>query len=136
RQRPAPARLPATAGRCRSATASPSVCAPGIPGCTRSFQYLLKFLPLHLQGLARLCQVLCLPHDLRSALLTHGGNPLQFTIHRYTELLYGLFFKGLGLPLQAVLHPVLDTLLGDRKSTRLNSSHVSISYAVFCLKNK
>src|SRR5699024_12799935 len=24
--------------------------------------------------------------------------------------------------------------LGDRKSTRLNSSHVSISYAVFCLK--
>src|SRR5690606_40098995 len=24
----------------------------------------------------------------------------------------------------------------DRKSTRLNSSHVEISYAVFCLKNK
>src|SRR5699024_11474545 len=24
----------------------------------------------------------------------------------------------------------------DRKSTRLNSSHVSISYALFCLKNK
>src|SRR5437868_8708781 len=27
-------------------------------------------------------------------------------------------------------------LFGDRKSTRLNSSHVSISYAVFCLKKK
>src|SRR5438067_5890737 len=27
-------------------------------------------------------------------------------------------------------------LLLDRKSTRLNSSHVSISYAVFCLKKK
>src|SRR5699024_11518065 len=26
------------------------------------------------------------------------------------------------------------SLQGDRKSTRLNSSHVSISYAVFCLK--
>src|SRR5699024_6695474 len=26
--------------------------------------------------------------------------------------------------------------LGDRKSTRLNSSHVSISYAVFCLQKK
>src|SRR5437868_11377343 len=26
--------------------------------------------------------------------------------------------------------------LRDRKSTRLNSSHVSISYAVFCLKKK
>src|SRR5438876_4833820 len=25
---------------------------------------------------------------------------------------------------------------GDRKSTRLNSSHPSISYAVFCLKKK
>src|SRR5690606_40258172 len=25
---------------------------------------------------------------------------------------------------------------GDRKSTRLNSSHVKISYVVFCLKNK
>src|SRR5690606_41357194 len=27
-------------------------------------------------------------------------------------------------------------LQGDRKSTRLNSSHVKISYAVFCLKQK
>src|SRR5690349_23736216 len=26
--------------------------------------------------------------------------------------------------------------IGDRKSTRLNSSHVEISYAVFCLKKK
>src|SRR6266496_4122311 len=26
--------------------------------------------------------------------------------------------------------------MGDRKSTRLNSSHVEISYAVFCLKKK
>src|SRR5690625_2811449 len=29
-----------------------------------------------------------------------------------------------------------DLLGGDRKSTRLNSSHVAISYAVFCLKKK
>src|SRR5439155_9953838 len=28
------------------------------------------------------------------------------------------------------------TAAGDRKSTRLNSSHVAISYAVFCLKKK
>src|SRR2546430_7814138 len=28
------------------------------------------------------------------------------------------------------------TALGDRKSTRLNSSHSQISYAVFCLKKK
>src|SRR5437667_6193933 len=28
------------------------------------------------------------------------------------------------------------TAAGDRKSTRLNSSHITISYAVFCLKKK
>src|SRR5690625_2884935 len=30
----------------------------------------------------------------------------------------------------------LPILAADRKSTRLNSSHVAISYAVFCLKKK
>src|SRR5690348_17585192 len=35
-------------------------------------------------------------------------------------------FRGAGLRIEA----------GDRKSTRLNSSHPSISYAVFCLKKK
>src|SRR5690625_5481073 len=29
-----------------------------------------------------------------------------------------------------------DSITLDRKSTRLNSSHVAISYAVFCLKKK
>src|SRR5437773_6554072 len=29
-----------------------------------------------------------------------------------------------------------DSLIQDRKSTRLNSSHITISYAVFCLKKK
>src|SRR3712207_8906454 len=29
-----------------------------------------------------------------------------------------------------------DGMWGDRKSTRLNSSHANISYAVFCLKKK
>src|SRR5690554_6974912 len=32
--------------------------------------------------------------------------------------------------------PELITQSSDRKSTRLNSSHVRISYAVFCLKKK
>src|SRR5438874_4443068 len=34
------------------------------------------------------------------------------------------------------LDHVETALAGDRKSTRLNSSHVEISYAVFCLKKK
>src|SRR5690606_39407692 len=42
---------------------------------------------------------------------------------------------------KAQLESFLDTHLGaapaaDRKSTRLNSSHVKISYAVYCLKKK
>src|SRR5256885_6062538 len=32
--------------------------------------------------------------------------------------------------------PAPDNGIGDRKSTRLNSSHLVISYAVFCLKKK
>src|SRR5699024_12046247 len=36
----------------------------------------------------------------------------------------------------SVYEQVMDITNGDRKSTRLNSSHVSISYAVFCLKKK
>src|SRR3712207_8700651 len=37
---------------------------------------------------------------------------------------------------KARLHPFHVADLGDRKSTRLNSSHANISYAVFCLKKK
>src|SRR3712207_8094555 len=33
-------------------------------------------------------------------------------------------------------HPRCIARRGDRKSTRLNSSHANISYAVFCLKKK
>src|SRR5690242_21307447 len=33
-------------------------------------------------------------------------------------------------------HRLFDENRQDRKSTRLNSSHMSISYAVFCLKKK
>src|SRR3712207_7661032 len=34
------------------------------------------------------------------------------------------------------LRALFDREPGDRKSTRLNSSHANISYAVFCLKKK
>src|SRR5256885_9932772 len=46
-------------------------------------------------------------------------------------------------PINAVLHggvhgyrATVASLVKDRKSTRLNSSHLVISYAVFCLKKK
>src|SRR5439155_19061936 len=62
--------------------------------------------------------------------------PPRSTLFPYTTL----FRSGVGLG--AVRHH-LDRPLQpagfsrrDRKSTRLNSSHVAISYAVFCLKKK
>src|SRR5215813_15272993 len=39
-------------------------------------------------------------------------------------------------PMMRAGGPLLQLLGRDRKSTRLNSSHVRISYAVFCLKKK
>src|SRR5690625_6693651 len=50
---------------------------------------------------------------------------------------WGITLYTLGL---AVATPIVGKLADkygrDRKSTRLNSSHVAISYAVFCLKKK
>src|SRR5690242_20813662 len=46
----------------------------------------------------------------------------------YAQIGRGLLWSGAGDP-----EPVSSA---DRKSTRLNSSHMSISYAVFCLKKK
>src|SRR2546427_7824045 len=39
-------------------------------------------------------------------------------------------------PVLRVLDDAIAVYGGDRKSTRLNSSHSQISYAVFCLKKK
>src|SRR5204862_2450929 len=43
---------------------------------------------------------------------------------------------GMIVRLARALAPERATRSSDRKSTRLNSSHVEISYAVFCLKKK
>src|SRR3989442_7234702 len=40
------------------------------------------------------------------------------------------------LPAPAAPYNAIEETKADRKSTRLNSSHVRISYAVFCLKKK
>src|SRR3712207_8478953 len=48
--------------------------------------------------------------------------------------------QGIRVPVAAAQHRLLlpprARIAGDRKSTRLNSSHANISYAVFCLKKK
>src|SRR5207249_8494302 len=60
-------------------------------------------------------------------LAEHGATPI-----RYLDALGVLGPRMIGVHC-VWLDEVAD---GDRKSTRLNSSHVSISYAVFCLKKK
>src|SRR5699024_12803544 len=52
---------------------------------------------------------------------------------RVGEVINKMKTDGIKPTVEAVFRK-LDTPLPDRKSTRLNSSHVSISYAVFCLK--
>src|SRR2546422_6255196 len=49
---------------------------------------------------------------------------------------WGGFFRRVGACLIDVVMNILLFALIDRKSTRLNSSHGYISYAVFCLKKK
>src|SRR5215475_15893314 len=47
------------------------------------------------------------------------------------------FALGVAMFVQMLNRPASEREIGqDRKSTRLNSSHVKISYAVFCLKKK
>src|SRR2546427_9163580 len=73
--------------------------------------------------------------------------PPRSTLFPYTTL-----FRSLEAPFGVIQRPLNDPLVGvgelgarressrqfaqDRKSTRLNSSHSQISYAVFCLKKK
>src|SRR5690625_4974402 len=72
--------------------------------------------------------------------ITQNLDTIMFAGHHSEAALLGLFQV-------SVLHNVVHLLFGvvgllgfrsrgDRKSTRLNSSHVASSYAVFCLKKK
>src|SRR5207253_7422264 len=64
--------------------------------------------------------------------------PPRSTLFPYTTLFRSLADELAALlpALGAVLRPGAAAVTLDRKSTRLNSSHVAISYAVFCLKKK
>src|SRR5436309_12115758 len=74
--------------------------------------------------------------------------PPRSTLFPYTTLFRSRVGEGLGLLAERRLRPPEGALRTsgrraphrrdgeDRKSTRLNSSHVKISYAVFCLKKK
>src|SRR2546426_10023066 len=64
----------------------------------------------------------------RSQLLERVGRPVrfeQFRVNQMREQFHAVHHARAG-----------PGKIGDRKSTRLNSSHLVISYAVFCLKKK
>src|SRR5437879_11104216 len=75
---------------------------------------------------------------------TSGGHRRysEATLHRIT---YITLAQRVGFSLEEIaeqlamlpnIHPLPPKVWEDRKSTRLNSSHRCISYAVFCLKKK
>src|SRR5258708_26147051 len=59
-----------------------------------------------------------------------------FLVWRFNARTFGLALLVIGAA--AVIMPgfIMSRVMLDRKSTRLNSSHQIISYAVFCLKKK
>src|SRR5687768_18369302 len=72
-------------------------------------------------------------HSSSTTEVTEGGATDAFTIKLNTEPT-----QNVAVALSVGADATLDasTLTLDRKSTRLNSSHGYISYAVFCLKKK
>src|SRR5699024_11291267 len=68
-------------------------------------------------------------HALPKSVRSQGAHAVnRFSVHRIQRTLSDARSELMSLDPGMV--PI------DRKSTRLNSSHVSISYAVFCLKKK
>src|SRR5258708_18079159 len=68
------------------------------------------------------------PHAIWSTYPVATAHKIGYTLHRLSDL-----------PWRSAVSPtgsVRTTIGRDRKSTRLNSSHQIISYAVFCLKKK
>src|SRR5262245_12559309 len=85
-----------------------------------------------------------LPTDITgSHILQERDGRKEFTFHPgpvFTNLLLADEINRASPKTQAALLEAMQerrvTTFGDRKSTRLNSSHLGISYAVFCLKKK
>src|SRR2546430_8559617 len=90
------------------------------------FPYTTLFRSLS-SALCRLLLSLFLPHVVGPV---HVGERLRrVDLHLGNRLARGNGDRGRSRTLEPGLHR-------DRKSTRLNSSHSQISYAVFCLKKK
>src|SRR5690606_41798393 len=126
-----------------------AVVAPEHPFASRSslpFEEVMQSplaLPEHTFGIRQLVDAACISHQIRPNIVFETNS---------IEALRGFARAGLGVTLlpshsaqreillKSIVGVLVDeaTLLSstDRKSTRLNSSHVKSSYAVFCLEKK
>src|SRR3712207_8721462 len=79
--------------------------------------------------------------------LARGFEEIKAQLPTYSSLEYSDIFQKMGMALLTKVGGASGAIYGtafmsagmyckDRKSTRLNSSHANISYAVFCLKKK
>ena len=104
------------------------------------------------------CILMLLPNfdqSMRQFYFTPGPSQLYFTVEEHIKSAlkenipsishrsdsFKDIFRSTSLVLRQLLnlpqnYHILFTASADRKSTRLNSSHTVISYAVFCLKKK
>src|SRR5699024_11657363 len=93
------------------------------PRRTGSILRLLRVLPLSL--------VTCRPATAIYTLSLHDALPIFALLRHQSGGVHEL-----GIAERGLIAAFRQDGHSDRKSTRLNSSHVSISYAVFCLKKK
>src|SRR5690606_42114319 len=96
--------------------------SPPPPPRTTLFPYTTLFRSRTTADLAHIAEGVMHVMFPRSVLYRSGGEPVRLMLE-----------PGPG---HLDLQRLKDKLFEDRKSTRLNSSHVKISYAVFCLKKK
>src|SRR5699024_12798647 len=92
--------------------------------------YFFRCLYLHSFPTRRSSDLILLTSFLKPKKYTRLATP-RFTAN------FSISFFNLPSPISSNLISLgkfINALITDRKSTRLNSSHVSISYAVFCLK--
>src|SRR5258707_15213018 len=84
------------------------------------------------------CHGVCIPDVFFLFFFLMIRRPPRSTLFPYTTLFRsnGNSWERQERELLASGHRVISYDRSDRKSTRLNSSHANISYAVFCLKKK
>src|SRR5699024_12132351 len=79
------------------------------------------------------------PPDMRISFVGFINRNKASTFKQYigvSSFVPSSFVPSIGFKKLTGIESASNSFNEDRKSTRLNSSHVSISYAVFCLKKK